>query len=271
MVEEGLRYSVGLYYLKEVAMNIQKSLQSVGQVLVKNSPAILTGLGCAGVATTAFFTGHATLKAYKLIKIEEEDNDKILTGQEIVMLTWKIFIPPVVMGATSMACIIGANSINTSRNAALAALYSLSETTFREYKEKVVEQIGRNKELQVRDLVAKDRLDKNPVGDRTVIITGNGDVLCYDTLSDRYFRSSAEKIRQQVLDLGYRLRSEMWLDLNEFYDAVGLGSTKLGYQMGFDLDRTRNGNIEVEYSTHLAPNNEPCLSVEATVYPKHTR
>lgn len=252
-------------------MNIQKGLQNIGGVIVKNSPAILTGLGCAGVLTTAFFTGHATLKAYELIKEEEYDRKEELPTSDVIKLTWKVFIPPVLMGATSIACIIGANSINTSRNAALAALYSLSETAFREYKEKVVEQIGSQKELRVRDAVAKDRVDKNPVGDRTVIITGNGDVLCYDTLSDRYFRSSCEKIRQQVLDLGYRLRSEMWLDLNEFYDAVGLGPTKLGYQMGFDLDRTRNGNIEVEYSSCLTPSGEPCLSIEATVYPKYNR
>lgn len=252
-------------------MSIQKSLQKIGGVIVKNSPAILTGLGCAGVLTTAFFTGHATLKAYELIKEEEYDRKEELPTSDVIKLTWKVFIPPVLMGATSIACIIGANSINTSRNAALAALYSLSETAFREYKEKVVEQIGSQKELRVRDAVAKDRVDKNPVGDRTVIITGNGDVLCYDTLSDRYFRSSCEKIRQQVLDLGYRLRSEMWLDLNEFYDAVGLGPTKLGYQMGFDLDRTRNGNIEVEYSSCLTPSGEPCLSIEATVYPKYNK
>lgn len=252
-------------------MNIQKSLQNIGGVIVKNSPAILTGLGCAGVLTTAFFTGHATLKAYELIKEEEYDRKEELPTSDIIKLTWKVFIPPVLMGGASIACILGANSINTQRNAALAALYSLSETAFREYKEKVVEQIGSQKELRVRDAVAKDRVDKNPVGDRTVIITGNGDVLCYDTLSDRYFRSSCEKIRQQVLDLGYRLRSEMWLDLNEFYDAVGLGPTKLGYQMGFDLDRTRNGNIEVEYSSCLTPSGEPCLSIEATVYPKYNR
>jgi hypothetical protein len=251
--------------------DIQRTLKNLGGVILKNSPTILTGLGCAGVLTTAFFTGHATLKAYTLIKMEEDELDKELSPHEIVGLTWTCFVPPVIMGATSIACILGANSINTSRNAALAALYSLSETTFREYKEKVVEQIGRNKELKVRDDIARDRIEKNPVGDRTIIITGNGDVLCYDTLSDRYFRSSCEKIRQQVLDLGYRLRSEMWLDLNEFYDAIGLGSTKLGSQMGFDLDKTRNGNIEVEYSSHLTPNSEPCLSIEATVYPKYSR
>ena len=31
--------------------------------------------------------------------------------------------------------------------------------------------------------------------------------------------------------------NEMWIDLNEFYYALGLPSTKLGNQMGFDLDK----------------------------------
>lgn len=265
---------------------ISKSLKTIGGILAKNSPAILTGLGCAGVLTTAIFTGRATLKASKLIEFEEqcrkeeaqlvsnvypEPEIHLLTPIEVIKLTWTSFIPPILMGITSIICIVGANSINTSRSAALAALYSLSETAFREYKEKVVEQIGRNKEVRIRDDIAKDRITNNPVGDRTIIITGNGDVLCYDALSDRYFRSSAEKIRQIVLNFSYSLRSANWLDLNELYYSLGLPSTKLGDQMGFDLDRTRDGNIEIDYSSNLTPNGEPCLSIEATVYPKYMR
>ena len=250
----------------------QKGLQNIGGALLKNSPYILTGLGCAGVLTTALFTGHSTLKAYELIKMEEESREgeftvvTPLTTQEIIRLTWKEFIPPVLMGITSIACILGANSINANRNAALAALYSLSETAFREYKEKVVEQIGRSKEIQVRDSIAKDRVTTNPPGDRTIIITGNGDVLCYDALSDRYFRSSAEKIRQQVLELNYNLMSEMWLYLNDLYYALGLPSNKLGGQMGFDIDK---GLIELEYSSQLTPEGQPCLVISTNVYPKY--
>jgi hypothetical protein len=247
--------------------DLQKGIKNLGGVILKNSPYILTGLGCAGVLTTAFFTGHATLKAYTLIKMEEEDRKEELSTQEIVGLTWQYFIPPVLMGATSIACILGANTINANRNAALAALYSLSETTFREYKEKVVEQIGRNKELKVRDDIDRDRIEKNPVGDRTIIVTGNGDVLCYDKLCDRYFRSSSEKIRQQVLDLSYNLMSDMWLDLNELYYAIGIGSTELGRKVGFDLAKIKNGVIEVEYSCQISANGEPCLVMCPIVYP----
>ena len=243
---------------------VQKGLKNLGGVVSRNSPAILTGLGCAGVLGTAILTGRATLKASEILKME----DGQLPTVDVVKLTWKVFVPPVLMGATSIACIIGANSINSSRNAALAALYSLSETAFHEYKDKVVEEIGRNKELKIRDNIAQDRVINNPVGDRTIIITGNGDTLCYDILSDRYFKSSAEKIRQQVLELNEDLRTEMWMDLNDLYYAIGLPSNKLGQQVGFDMDK---GYIKIDYSSQLTPEGQPCLSIDTTVYPKYVR
>ena len=245
---------------------VQQGVKNLGGVISRNSPAILTGLGCAGVLTTAILTGRATLRASEILKMEAPDEQ--LPATEIVKLTWKVFIPPVLVGASSIACIIGANTINTHRNAALAALYSLSETAFREYKEKVVEEIGRNKELKVRDSIAQDRVTTNPVGDRTIIFTGNGEVLCYDALCDRYFKSSAEKIRQQVLELNEDLRNEMWLDLNDLYYAIGLPSTKLGDQVGFDIDK---GYIQVDYTGTLTPEGQPCLSIDMTVYPKYMR
>ena len=245
---------------------VQQGVKNLGGAISRNSPAILTGLGCAGVLTTAILTGRATLRASEILKMEAPDEQ--LSSAEIIKLTWKVFIPPVLVGASSIACIIGANTINTHRNAALAALYSLSETAFREYKEKVVEEIGRNKELKVRDSIAQDRVTTNPVGDRTIIFTGNGEVLCYDALCDRYFKSSAEKIRQEVLKLNEDLRNDMWLDLNDLYYAIGLPSTKLGNQVGFDIDK---GYIQVDYTGTLTPEGQPCLSIDMTVYPKYMR
>lgn len=252
---------------------ITQTVKNLGVVISKNSPTILTGLGVGGLMTTALLTGTATIKAVRLVDEVNHRNWNNpdcyeLTKKEVIGLTWKFYIPALAMCVVTGACVIGSNSINQRRNAALAALYSLSETAFREYKTKVVEEIGRNKELKVRDGIAQDRVTNNPVGDRTIIITGNGEVLCYDALSDRYFKSSAEKIRQQVLDLNYDLMTEMWLSLNDLYYAIGLPSTKLGDQMGFDLDK---GKIEIDYSSQLTPDGQPCLVIDTTVYPRYPK
>lgn len=242
---------------------VQRGVKNLGKVISRNSPYILTGLGCGGVLATAIFTGRACLNADRYLRQEHIDPDD-LTAQEMVKETWMFFVPPVIMGTATVGCIIGANAVNQSRNASLAALYSLSETALQEYKNKVAEEIGKNKELRVRNAVMQDHIDARPAGDQTIIITGNGNMLCYDSLCDRYFRSSAEKIRQQVLDLNYDLMSEMWLDLNDLYFAIGLPYTKLGAQVGFDLDK---GKIEVDYSSHLTPEGEPCLAIEPKIHP----
>lgn len=244
---------------------VQKGLKSAELLIVKNSPVILTSLGCAGVLGTALLTGRATIQACTIVEEERYNRQCDISRKDVIRVTWKVFIPPAIMGATSIACIIGANSVNSSRNAALAALYSLSERALSEYKEKVKEEIGKNKELKIRDSIAQDRVTANPVGDRTVIITGNGDVLCYDALCDRYFQSSPEKIRQTVLDLNEDLRTEMWLDLNDLYYALGLKMTGLGKKVGFDMDK---GYINMNYSSTLTDNKSPCLSFEPDVYPK---
>lgn len=241
--------------------------KNLGGVLSKNSPHILTGLGCAGLLSTAILTAKATPKALMILEEEEVYREKKnfipLTKFEKAKLTWKCYIPAGVVGITTMGCIVGANTVNAKRNAALASLYALSETAFRDYKTKVVEEIGKTKETKIRDEVIKDHIAKNPPSN--VIVAGTGEVLCYDMQSGRYFMSSYETIRQKFNDLNYELRSEMRLDLNELYFALNLEPIELGNLMGFDLEK---GQIEPVYSTQLDNTGKPCLVIDYDVYPK---
>lgn len=239
---------------------IKQIAKNLGGVISKNSPQILTGLGCAGVVTTAILAVKATPRAIQLLEESEE-----LNGLGKVKLTWKCYIPAGIVGVTSIACIIGANTISTKRNAALAALYSLSEAAFREYQGKVVETIGKTKDRQIRDEVAKDKVLANPVGNHEVIFTGKGDVLCLDALTGRYFKSDIEKIRQSVNELNRDLLSEMWLSLNDLYYALDLPNTVLGDEMGWDIDR---GLIELDYSSQLDEYGTPVLVISSKVYPR---
>ena len=249
-------------------VEVTKILKNLGGIITKNSPHLLTGLGCAGLVSTAIMTAKATPRALVILSTEEEYRDKKkivpLSNFDKVKLTWRCYIPAGIVGATAMGCIIGANTINTKRNAALASLYAISESAFREYKTKVIEEIGKTKETKIKDEIIKDRIANNPPNAGNIIISGSGDVLCYDYLSGRYFMSSYETIRQKINDLNYDLRSEMRLDLNSYYEAVGLPFIELGNMVGFDLEK---GQIEAAYSTQLDTNGKPCLVIDLTVYP----
>lgn len=248
---------------------ITKIGKNLGGLISKNSPHILTGLGCAGLLSTAILSAKAAPKALKILEIEEERREKkrleAMSKLDKVKLTWKCYIPTGVMGAVSIGCIIGANTVNTRRNAALASMYALTESAFREYKQKVVQEIGKPKETKIQDEIAKDHITKNPP-QGNVILTGSGDVLCYDRLSGRYFMSSFETIRQKFNDLNYALRSEMRIDLNSLYYELGLPPIELGDKVEFNLERSQ---IEPIFSTQMSVDGKPCLVIDVDVYPKY--
>lgn len=238
--------------------------KSVRTAMKKHSPEILTGIGIAGMITTTVMAVRATPKALVLIaeKKEELDTDT-LGGKEIVKVAWPCYIPSAVVGTVSVFCLIGASSTNLRRNAALATAYTLSESTLKEYQEKVVETIGEKKEQSIRDSVAKDKMERNPV--REVILTDKGgNTNCYDPISGRYFKSDRDKIARVVNELNRQMRDEMYVTLNDFYYELGLDGTQMGDMLGWNIDK---GYIDISYSSHLDANGTPCLVIDYQVAP----
>lgn len=264
--------------------NVTKLLNTAKHVMKKRSPEILTGIGIAGMVTTVVLAVKATPKAMELIEEEKakriseatveearewSENGGIPMKQiEVVKVAWKPYIPAAVTGVASIACLIGANSVHVRRNAALATAYQLSTTALADYREKVVETIGEKKEAQVRDKVSKKKIEENPVSTSTVIMTGKGNTLIYDSHSDRYFRSDIDKIRNAVLDLNERMvnGNEMYISLNDFYDEIGLKHTETGDSIGWRIDK---GRIDIRYSAQLTEDNEPCIVLDHLMPPEY--
>lgn len=238
--------------------------KSVRTAMKKHSPEILTGIGIAGMITTTVMAVKATPKALILIgeKKKELDTDELPT-KEIVKTAWPCYIPAAVVGSVSILCLIGASSTNLRRNAALTTAYTLSESTLKEYQEKVVETIGEKKEQSIRDSVSKEKMDRNPV--REVILTDKGgNTNCYDALSGRYFKSDRDKITRVMNELNRRMRDEMYISLNDFYYELGLDGTKMGDMLGWNIDK---GYIDLAFSSHLDANGTPCLVIDYQVAP----
>lgn len=242
-------------------------IKTIRSGLAKHSPAILTALGITGMIGTTVLAVKATPKALDLIenKKEELDKDK-LTVVETVKATWKCYVPAAITCATSAACLIGASSVHTKRNAALATAYKLSESALIEYRDKVVETIGEKKEQSVRDAIAKDHVEKNPVTNNEVIITDKGYTLCYDELSGRYFYSDIEKIKKAANELNRQMLNDMYVSVNELYYELGLEGTKLGEQMGWNVDR---GLIDLKFSATVSADDRPCIVLDYRVPPMY--
>lgn len=248
-------------------LNLKKVVRDISKMISKNSPQILTGVGIAGMLTTTVLAVKATPRALELIeeaKVENEVYD--LTPVEVVKAAWKPYIPAVVTGIASTACLIGANSVHTRRTAAIATAYKVSETALAEYKEKVIETIGEKKERVIEDKIAKDKVEKNPVSKSEVIITGAGRTLCMDALSGKYFESDIETIRKVVNELNRKMNYEMYISLTDFYNELGIPKTKISDELGWNIDK---GLIEVTFSPQLAEDGKPCLVVDYLVAPRY--
>lgn len=251
-------------------MILSSQAKQIERLVLDNSPLILTALGVTGTLTTAYLTAKSTFKAAEIIgrqefdaRYDESETNKELNTKEKVDLIWKLYIPPVATAATTITCIIFANRIGTRRAAALAAAYSLSEKAFVEYKEKVLEKIGATKETAVRDEVAQDRVSRTPVNDKTVIITGDGEQLCFDSISGRYFKSTIEDIKAAQNATNYQILNNMFCSLGEFYERIGLPATQFSEEVGWNVDT----QLEITFSAVMTEDQKACISLEYQTHP----
>ncbi len=248
-------------------MTLSKLAKQAEKLITDNSPLILTAIGVTGTITTAYLTGRASFKAAEIIAEAENESygfeNRPLDIKEKVNLTWKLYLPAIGVGSTTIVCIVGANRIGTRRAAAMAAAYSLSEKAFTEYKDKVAEKIGAIKETKIRDSIAQDKVDQKPVTQSQVIVTSGGEVLCFDVFSGRYFMSSMEALKKAQNDLNYQINNNYYASLSDFYDLLGLQRIPLSDDVGWNSDQL----LELSFTTTMSDDQRPCLAINFHTVP----
>lgn len=247
--------------------NLAKLVHGTKAALSKHTPEILTGLGIAGMVTTTVLAVRATPKALMLIEDARYDKGDDLTAIEHVKATWRCYTPAAVTGVISIACLIGATSVNARRTAALAAAYQISETALSEYRDKVVETIGEKKEQIVRDKVAEKQVKQNPASKNEIIVTGNGDTRFFDTMSGRHFYSNIEKIKKAENILNKRMLHDIcgYATLNEFYDELDLPRTDVGDIIGWNTDNL----VDMGISAQVDDDGQPSLVLDYITRPDY--
>lgn len=256
-------------------LKLAKTSKGVMRALDKHSPQILTGFGIGLGVSTVVLAVKGTPKALKLIEEEldrqNEENGtdygeykKKLKPMEVVKTTWKCYIPAAITGTLSAACLLVSNSVNSKRITALATACTVSETALKEYKNKVIETVGETAEKEIRDSIAKDKLEQAPVSNTEVIITEKGNMLCYDSLSGRYFKSDINSIESAVNKLNSQMRNDMYISLSELYYELGLSATKLSDVLGWNIN---HGQIEISFSAQIAEDGTPCIVLDYSVAP----
>lgn len=221
-------------------MKTKMILKAAEKFVIDNSPGILTGLGVAGAVTTAVLTGRATWNSALTI---DEFADENTPNSEKLKMVWKEFIPPAAVGVVTVAAIIGANSVGSRRAAAITAAFKLSEQVNQDYKKKVLETLGMQKEEKLRSEIAAEKMAQNPPPGNMLIISGTN-VLFFDELTGRYFENTMEKVQQAVNEINYQVNQYNHASLSDFYWKIGLQATSFSDNVGWCLDEL----LDVQYS-----------------------
>lgn len=264
----------------KLVKEVTKHGSEVVRYLSKNSPTILTGCAVAGAFTAVVLAIKATkpaLQHIKEAKVEHRDRIVITDGDaredfdltdeeieeiplkplEVVQATWKDYIPTAIALGGTTACVIGAHSISAKRTAAMAALYTMSEQTLKDYKAKAAEVVGKGKAGQIKDAMAEEDLKRHPYDPNRPITLGAGDVMCFDRMTGRYFPSNMQKIRAAAAELNTRMAYGERVSRNDFYYAIELDGVEFGEDSGWCVENP----IELEFTSSLMSDGTPVLAI----------
>ena len=204
--------------------------------LRRNSSTILTVVGAVGVVATSVTAVQATPKALMLLENAKKEKGEELTKFEVVRIAGPAYIPSVAIGASTLACIFGANVLNKKKQAALVSAYALADNTYKEYRDKVRELLGEETDDRIISEIAKDKRDEEISAYTPGLgsLPGSGEkCLFYEQHRGKYF----EATMNDVLNAEYHLNRNFALRgcaaLNEFYEFLGLEQTDFGDVLGW--------------------------------------
>lgn len=240
--------------------NLQRSLKTVKSVITANSPVLLVGATITGVVATGVLAAKAGYKARGIVdEAQVEKGSEPLTPKEKVSLTWLCYAAPAITGVSTVASCLGVHLIHTKRHAALAGLYAITAGKLDDYKEAVEETLGTKKQQEFNDRMAQKSVDGNPLINNEVVMTSGGTELCFDDTTGRWFMSNMNLIAQAVNETNSLLVDDGEIDLNTFYDRIGLPPIPMGNDFGWSKAKT--DKVAVVYGNVTAPDGRPAIAI----------
>lgn len=252
---------MNLSSIKNVITSTTSRQLLVGQ---KHSPTILFGVGVVGVIATVVLASRATLNLEaNLQEIEDkkeqaksfhEQNHASYTNKEYnedmaklyfrgVMTVVKLYGPAFVIGTASIAALTGSHVILSKRNIGLTAAYAAIEKSFAEYSQRVIGEVGEEKERELRygtELVSVEKKIGENGKTKSVDVKHSGGRSPYSRLFDNRSSSWSREpsynmlfLRAQQTYANQRLQSRGHILLNDVFDGLGIERTKAGCVVGW--------------------------------------
>lgn len=244
-------------------------------VAQKHSPKIMFVAGAVGVVGTVVLAARATLKIEEIlddhtdlktkmdIQIDSSQNySKKDYQQDVVKLylrttfrLGKLYGPSILVGLASIAALTGSHVSLNRRYAGVTAAYAALDKGFREYRQRVLGEVGPDKEREFRygteERTIVEETDEGPVTKTVKQVAKNGLPSIYSRIWDEHTSTSWSKepgynqmfLRSQQNYMNDMLRARGHVFLNEVYTALGMNICPEGQLVGWVLDRENSDNF----------------------------
>lgn len=212
--------------------------------IIKQLPKVLAVAGALGVPVTAYLSVKAGMKSERQMHEAYEVYCFKDSFVERFKLTWKNYIPPVVSGLLTVGAIIGGYSLTAKQIAGLIAVGGSLATYKDELEAKIEEKFGKQSLDEIKKEIAEEVYSPTSVEE-----TGNGDILCYESYSGRWFRSSKKAVEraERALNRRFDAGAGEYVCLNDFYTLLGLAESHFGFEFGWAANKDYyDGDIRFE-------------------------
>lgn len=234
-------------------------------IMQKNSPAIMFGTGIVGVVATTVLASKATLHLDELLvdseftrheinsMIHDDYSDKdrkrdhmvlsVQTAQKVL----RLYAPTIAVGTVSILLLTRSHVMLTNRNNALVAAYAALDRGFKEYRQRVTDAYGEEKEYELRhgklmtekySEVTMNKDGEITTKEATQKVRSHPSVysVYFDEASSSWSRDPEYNKIFLMAQQNYAnniLHTRGHLFLNEVYYSLGLPHTKAGAVVGW--------------------------------------
>lgn len=262
-----------------------KATSKVGRQILhgrKQSPQILFIAGVGGVILSTVLACRATLQMSEILDEAEKNrqdiekaaalqrddydqdaqsSDTALNKTKTVLKIGRLYAVPVVVGALSIGALSGSHVILNRRNAALSTTLAAVSTGFREYRNRVIGELGPEKDREFRFGVTEREIAVET--DEGVAVKTIRELVPGHSIYARHFNESNMRwervplknqafLQAQQNYANDLLRSRGHVTLNEVYEALGFDHTKPGMIVGWVLG---NGDNRISFGIFDDPFN----------------
>lgn len=248
--------------------NVTRPAGKVAAKAQKHSPEILFATGVVGFGATVYLSSRATLKAQDVVTEHNKNNDDIekvyrdkklseehgyteedykrdkrVNLAKTIRAFAKLYSPAIIAGCVTLGSFTGAQVILNNRNAALVAAYATLDKAFENYRDRVVEEFGAEKDEEFRyNIVKQETKDSDGKKKSTKTVDGHRAPSQYARFFDEgnpNWQSDASINRMFLSNIQNHMNDVLihrgHVFLNEVYDALGIERTPEGSVVGWVL------------------------------------